>query len=75
MIIINKKRIQIIITCFFIGFFAFFFQIADQSKNTKKNSNIEQQQKNAVTTTATPVSGKIIVVDAGHGSPDERCRK
>ena len=24
-------------------------------------------------TTSTPVSGKVIVVDAGHGVPDERC--
>ena len=23
--------------------------------------------------TATPVSGKVVVLDAGHGTPDERC--
>ena len=64
MIILNKKRLQIIITCIFIGVFAFYFQIA----NTK--NNLEENQ-NTVQTTATPVSGKTIVIDAGHGVPDE----
>ena len=65
MIILNKKRLQIITTCIFIGVFAFYFQIA----NTKNNS--EEGNQNTVQTTATPVSGKTIVIDAGHGVPDE----
>jgi len=59
MIVINKKRLQIITTCIVIGVFAFYFQIA----NTK--NNLEENQ-NTVQTTATPVSGKTIVIDAGH---------
>lgn len=63
MIVINKKRIQIILSCLIIGLLAFSFQIAD-NKNTI-------EQKNILETTATPVSGKIVVIDAGHGVPDE----
>ena len=71
MIIINKKRIQIIISCVLIAVFAFSFQIANQ---TKEGNGKEEKQENSVKTmqtTATPVSGKTIVIDAGHGVPDE----
>lgn len=73
MIIINKKRIQIILSCVLIGLFAFSFKIANENKNLVENTNVEKQ--NTMQTTATPVSGKTIVVDAGHGVPDERSRK
>lgn len=69
MIVIQKKRLQIIVTCLFIGVFAFYFQIAGTQKQLAED-NIEKTQ-NTVQTTATPVSGKTIVVDAGHGVPDE----
>lgn len=68
MIIIHKKRIKIIISCILIAVFAFSFQIA--SKQTSKD-----QEQNTIETTATPVSGKTIVIDAGHGVPDERSTK
>lgn len=29
----------------------------------------------AVQVTTLPVSGKVVILDAGHGTPDERCRK
>lgn len=64
MIVISKKRIQIILSCLIIGLFAFSFQVAE-----KNNNAIEQ--RNIVETTATPVSGKVVVIDAGHGVPDE----
>ena len=63
MIVISKKRIQIILSCLIIGLFAFSFQVAEN------NNTIEQ--KNMLETTATPVSGKVVVIDAGHGVPDE----
>ena len=63
MLVISKKRIQIVLSCLIMGLFAFSFQIAEN------NNTIEQ--KNIVETTATPVSGKIVVIDAGHGVPDE----
>lgn len=74
MIVINKKRIQIILACLMIGIFAFSFQIANKQEDLVKNTNTEKQQT-TVQTTATPVSGKTIVIDAGHGVPDERCTK
>lgn len=76
MIVINKKRIQMIVSCVLIAMFAFSLQIANKNKKEAiKDSNIEKQQSNTITTTATPVSGKTIVIDAGHGVPDERGTK
>ena len=62
MIVINKKRISIIVICLVLGIFAYSYQ------GTKIDFEQEVQE-----TTSTPVSGKVIVVDAGHGVPDERC--
>ena len=36
---------------------------------SKKNRNIGD----AVQVTSLPVSGKVVILDAGHGTPDERC--
>lgn len=57
MIVITKKRIQIIVSCVIIAVFAFTFQIARSEKG-------EKQEENTIPTTATPVSGKTIVIDA-----------
>ncbi len=65
MMIIDKKRIKIILGCILIAIFTFTFQIANQ----KENSNKIQEQ--TAQTTSTPVSGKTVVLDAGHGVPDE----
>lgn len=67
MVIINKKRIQIIMACIFISLFAFSIQMS-QTQNNTQNTN---SSNNLVETTSTPVSGKTIVIDAGHGVPDE----
>ena len=64
MIVINKKRISIITICLLLGIFAYSYQ------GTKISLDEEIQE-----TTSTPVSGKVIVVDAGHGVPDERSTK
>lgn len=63
MLVISGKRIKIILGCVFIAIFAFTFQIASE----KENTNVQ----NVIPTTATPVSGKTIIIDAGHGVPDE----
>lgn len=55
MIIINKKRILLMLTIIFVGVFT--FQIAEKQKT--------------VETVTLPVSNKVIVLDAGHGKPDE----
>lgn len=71
--VINKKRIKIIFACIFIGIFTFSFKIASNNVRSKEDRNLLQQ--NTIETTATPVSGKVIVLDAGHGLPDERSTK
>ena len=65
MLVITGKRIKIILACIFIAMFAFSFQIATSQKEENTNT------QNTLPTTATPVSGKTVVVDAGHGVPDE----
>ncbi|MCF0124994.1 MAG: N-acetylmuramoyl-L-alanine amidase [Clostridia bacterium] len=60
MVVINKKRIQIITGCILISLFTFLFQIG------RKEKAVEIKE-----TVATPISNKTIVLDAGHGIPDE----
>lgn len=62
MYVINRKRISFILICLLLGIFAYSYE------GTKVNLDHEVKQ-----TTSTPVSGKVIVIDAGHGVPDERC--
>ncbi len=59
MIIINKKRISIMILVILLGIFTFAYQ-------TEK----EQIQETQYVAT-TPVSNRVVILDAGHGSPDE----
>ena len=63
MIILRKKRIVLIITSIFLGVFMYVFTI-DSINN-----------KYEIPTVSLPISEKTIVVDAGHGKPDERRRK
>lgn len=57
MIVLTRKRLGIISSMLLIAVFAFVFQTASI--------------KNSVQTVSLPVSNKIIVLDAGHGKPDE----
>lgn len=57
MIILSKKRIMIITSIIMVALFAFAIQ-----------TNIKTD---VVQTVALPVSNKVIVLDAGHGKPDE----
>lgn len=59
MIVLSKKRITIVTLCVLLGIFSFMFQVAN------KNDSKSQE------TTAVPVSGKKVILDAGHGKPDE----
>lgn len=60
MYVIKRKRICLILIALLLGIFAYSYE------GTKINLDEKTQS-----TTATPVSGKVIVVDAGHGVPDE----
>ena len=64
MLILSKKRITIMLCMLCVSLYAFSFKIANNMVN------IEQTEK-TVETVATPVSNKVIIVDAGHGTPDE----
>lgn len=57
MIVLNRKRLSLILGMVFVALFAFTFQTANLNKT--------------VQTVTLPVSNKVIVIDAGHGKPDE----
>ena len=60
MIVLNKKRILLIGSCVFLSLFVFLLTTTN-----------DQNQNTYISTVSLPVSGKTIVVDAGHGVPDE----
>lgn len=60
MFVISRKRLGIIIGAITFSMFAFI--IANQNIDIKKDT---------VATVALPVTNKVIVIDAGHGKPDE----
>ncbi len=62
MIIINKKRISIIFTMLAISVLSYGIVYNKDKRDT-------------ITTSSLPVTNKVIVLDAGHGKPDERCTK
>lgn len=59
MYVVNRKRISIILVCLLLGIFAYSYQ------GTKMNMDLASKIQE---TASTPVSGKVIVVDAGHRS-------
>ncbi len=59
MIILNKKRIIFFISVLMISFASIAF-------NEKNNMS------KTIETSSTPVSGHIVILDAGHGKPDRR---
>ena len=62
MFILGKKRLITMMCMVFVSLYAFSFKIANEDLSLNKKS---------VETVSTPVTNKIIIVDAGHGSPDE----
>lgn len=61
MLILKKKRIILMVFMIFISLYAFSFKIA--------NENVLREETRE--TVSTPVTNKVIIVDAGHGTPDE----
>ena len=57
MILLRKKRITFIVFSVFLSILVF---------------TLIKDKKEIVPTVSLPVSGKTIVIDAGHGKPDER---
>lgn len=58
MVILNRKRLSLIIIVIILGIFTFEYQLSKTERET-------------MYVTSTPVSGKVIILDAGHGTPDE----
>lgn len=57
MFVINGRRILFLFSCICLSILSFLVF----NTNTK-----------TVSTSSTPISGKVIIIDAGHGYPDER---
>ncbi len=64
MLILSKKRMLIMTCLIFVSLYAFSFKIANNMVDIKETEK-------TVTTVSTPVSNKVVIVDAGHGTPDE----
>lgn len=64
MIIVSKKRLGLILSFVLVSICTFMI-------SSSKVNEIGE----SVPTVALPVSNKVIIVDAGHGVPDERSRK
>ena len=60
MIVLNKKRIMLVVSSIFLSVFVFML-----------TSTNDKNQNSYISTVSLPVSGKTIVIDAGHGVPDE----
>ena len=59
MVIINRKRISIILLVILVGVFSFAYK--SEQKNIAELSYVA----------TTPISNKVVILDAGHGIPDE----
>lgn len=62
MLILKRKRIIVMMCMVFVSLYAFSFKIANEDLTLNKKS---------IETVSTPVTNKVIIVDAGHGTPDE----
>lgn len=65
MIILDKKKIVKVLSVVMIFIFAYII--------TGYNVNNTKKQSKTIETVALPINNKVIVLDAGHGVPDERC--
>ncbi len=59
MFVVDGKKIKLIIVCIIVGFLAFSVQTLNMNEDIK-----------IIKTAATPVTGKTVIIDAGHGIPD-----
>lgn len=69
MVVLKKKRLVLVSLFCCLSIFTFLLA-------SNKDSNIDDKAKeNSVETVSLPNTNKVIVLDAGHGVPDERSRK
>ena len=67
MLILTKKRIAFMLCLIFVALYAISFNISNNMAGVKSGESEEK----TVETVSTPVSNKVVIVDAGHGTPDE----
>lgn len=60
MLVLSRRRILLMLCMTCLSLYAFSFK-----RTIKENQTVQ--------TVALPSSNKIVIVDAGHGTPDERC--
>lgn len=63
MLVLGRKRIITMLCMIFVALYVFSFKIANNTENTLSTEK-------TVETVSTPVTNKVIIVDAGHGTPD-----
>lgn len=70
MLVLSKKRIAIILFMICVSLYAFSFKISNNMIGEQILSGSDEKERTAQTV-ATPVSNRVVIVDAGHGTPDE----
>ena len=70
MVIISKKRLMILSSILCMSVFLCNFVINNQN-NDNNILNNKKERYSSVETMTLPVTNKVIVIDAGHGKPDE----
>lgn len=68
MLILSKKRITIMVCMLCVSLYAFSFKIVN---NMVGDNTLNGSIGRTVQTVSTPVSNKVVIIDAGHGTPDE----
>ena len=81
MIVLKRKRIVIISIFCMLSIFSLMlvsnlFESREKIKNIKEDDKANEIEKEkTVETVSLPSTNKVIVLDAGHGKPDERSRE
>ena len=65
MFIFRKKRFALILLMLCVSFSSYFIA----------NKNTENRSYDITQVSCLPVTGRVIIVDAGHGGEDGRCSK
>ena len=68
MLILSKKRITVMVCMICVSLYAFSFKIVN---NMVGDNTLNGSIGRTVQTVSTPVSNKVVIIDAGHGTPDE----
>ena len=65
MVVLNGRKILFVLGIITMFVFTYVVTIANTNNVSKKNNN------ESIATVALPVNNRVIIIDAGHGVPDE----